>query len=141
MKDAFVVDASVSAAWFLPDEATSYTEAALEATVQAEVWVPSLWQLEITNLLSSAFKRKRISAAKRRELIVEAADLRVRVDREAIAMPALELLAAQHGLSAYDAVYLELSIRKGLPLVTLDEALRKAAIGAGLEVLGTNEGL
>ena len=65
---AFVVDASVSAAWFLPDEATPDSEAALQATATHDVWVPALWLLEIGNLLLSAQRRKRISADKRREL-------------------------------------------------------------------------
>ena len=56
---ALVVDASVSAAWFLPDEATAFTEAALTATAHADVWVPALWWLEIGNLLLSAQRRKR----------------------------------------------------------------------------------
>ena len=68
VEPAFVVDASVSAAWFLPDEATAGTEAALHATATHDVWVPALWQLEVANLLLRAQRRKRISADKRREL-------------------------------------------------------------------------
>jgi predicted nucleic acid-binding protein len=70
---AFVADASVCAAWFLPDEATPYTETALQATAEARVWVPTLWQLEVGNLLLSAQRRKRIDDAKRRELVAAAA--------------------------------------------------------------------
>ena len=69
---AFVVDASVSAAWFLPDEAEPDTEAALQATATHDVWVPALWLLEIGNLLLSAQRRKRITADKRRELVAAA---------------------------------------------------------------------
>jgi predicted nucleic acid-binding protein len=124
----FVVDASVSAAWFLPDEATPATEAALQATATQDVWVPSIWLLEIGNLLLSAQRRRRITAEKRRELAAAAAALRIRVDREPVAITALDELAARHSLSAYDAAYLELAIRRGLPLATLDEAL-VAAMG------------
>jgi predicted nucleic acid-binding protein len=129
---SFVVDASISAAWFLPDEATPATEAALQATATREVWVPAIWLLEVGNLLLSAQRRKRISAAKRRELASAAAALRIRVDREPVAIPALDELAAIHALSAYDAAYLELALRRGLPLATQDEALEAAMIKAGI---------
>jgi predicted nucleic acid-binding protein len=131
---AFVVDASVSAAWFLPDEATSYTEAALQATAEVEVWVPALWSLEVGNLLLSAQRRRRINDVQRRELVTAAAALRIRVDREAVSMVELDDLAAAHGLTAYDAAYLELALRRRLPLATLDAALRKAIRKAGIEI-------
>jgi len=127
-----VVDASVSAAWFLPDEATPYTEAALQATVDREVCVPALWLLEVGNLLLSAQRRRRIDDAKRRELVVRAQALRLRVDREPVAMTALDELAARHGLSAYDATYLELALRRALPLATTDAALLQAMAAAGV---------
>ena len=129
---AFVVDASVSAAWFLPNEATLSTEAALQATAAHDVWVPALWLLEVGNLLLSAQRRKRITADKRRELAAAASALRIKVDREPVAIAALGELAARFGLSAYDAAYLDLALRRGLPLVTLDEALRLAMTKAGV---------
>jgi predicted nucleic acid-binding protein len=129
---SFVVDASVCAAWFLPDEATSYTESALQATAQMNVWVPALWQLEIGNLLLSAQRRRRITDAKRRELVAAASGLRVYVDRDAVPMTELDELAAAHGLTTYDATYLELALRRHLPLATLDKTLRKAMGKAGV---------
>lgn len=128
----FVVDASFSAAWFLPDEATADTESALQATATQDVWVPALWPLEIGNLLLSAQRRKRISADKRRELVSAAAGLRLRVDREPVAMTTLDEIASRHGLSAYDAAYLELALRRGLALATRDEALVAAMAAAGV---------
>ena len=129
---AFVVDASVSAAWFLPDEATSATEAALQATAAQDVWVPALWLLEIGNLLLSAQRRKRITADKRRQLAAAAGALRLKVDRQPMAIAVLDELAARLGLSAYDAAYLELALRRSLPLATLDEALAAAMAKAGV---------
>ena len=129
---AFVVDASVSAAWFLPDEATEHTEAMLRATATQEVWVPALWLLEVVNLLLSAQRRKRITADKRRELAAAAAALRIKVDREPVAISTLDDIAARHGLTAYAAVYLELALRRGLPLATLDDALIAAMGKAGV---------
>lgn len=131
-RQAFVVDASVSAAWFLPQEATAETEAALQATTTHDVWVPALWLLEVGNLLLSAQRRKRITADKRRELAAAASALRLQVDREPVTITALDELAARHGLSAYDAASLELAIRRRLPLATLDEALLAAMTQAGV---------
>lgn len=122
-----VVDASVGAAWFLPDEATAFTEAALAATATGEVWVPALWLLEIGNMLLSAQRRKRITAAKREELAQAASALRLRIDREPVSsIAAIDALAARHQLSSYDAAYLELALRRKIPLATLDSALLKA---------------
>ena len=126
-----MVDASVSAAWFLPDEATPFTEAVLQATAQRPVWVPALWLLETGNLLLSAQRRRRIGDAKRRELVARAQALRLNVDREPVTMLVLDDLAAQHALSAYDAAYLELALRRKLPLATLDAALLKAMTATG----------
>lgn len=131
---SFVVDASISAAWFLPDEATATTEALLLATASREVWVPSLWVLEVANLLSSAQRRRRITADKRRELAAAAAALRLKVDREPVMLTALDDIAATYGLSAYDAVYLELAVRRGLSLATQDAALSRAMLKAGVPV-------
>lgn len=132
MTSGLVVDASVSAAWLLPDEATPYTEASLQATADREVWVPALWLLEMGNLLINAQRRKRINATQRRELVMAASALRLRVDREQVSMADLDEIAAAQGLSAYDAVYLELAVRRSLPMATLDAAMRKAAMAAGV---------
>jgi predicted nucleic acid-binding protein len=126
LTSGLVVDASVSAAWLLPDEATPYTESVLQATAERDVWVPALWLLEMGNLLISAQRRKRIDAIKRRELVMAASALRLRVDREPVSMADMDGLAASHGLSAYDAAYLELALRRSLPMATLDAALHKA---------------
>ena len=131
--DSFVVDASLSAAWLLPDEATRDSEAALQATVERDVWVPALWLLEISNLLLNAQRRKRIDAAKRIELAAAAGALRLKVDREPVPIARLDSLAARHGLSAYDAAYLELALRRGLPLASVDRALVAAMKQAGVE--------
>jgi predicted nucleic acid-binding protein len=133
LPQAFVVDASVSAAWLLPDEANAATESALLATATHDVWIPALWLLEMGNLLHSAQRRKRISAAKRRELVVAAAALRLKVDRDPVSMLVLDELAATHGLSVYDAVYMELALRRSLPFATRDAALLKALPAAGVE--------
>lgn len=129
---AFVVDASVAAAWLLPDEATPFTEAALLATAAGEVWVPALWLLEMGNLLLSAQRRKRIDSAKRQQLATACDALRLRIDREPVAITALDTLAARHQLTTCAAAYLELALRRGLPLATFDTALLAAMGLAGV---------
>ncbi len=129
---AFVVDASVSAAWFLPDEATAYTRAALQATATRAVWVPMLWLPEMANLLHSAQRRRRITATQRAELAAAAAALRLHVCREPVSLLTLDALAADHDLSAYDACYLELALRRRLPLATLDQELLAAMQRCGV---------
>ena len=133
MSRALVVDASVSGAWFLSDEATPYTEAALEATTDRDIWVPGSWPLEICNLLLSAQRRRRIDDAKRRQLVARAQALRLRVDHEPVTMTMIDELAARHALSAYDAAYLELALRRRLPLATADKALLAAMLASGVE--------
>ena len=128
----FVVDASVSAAWFLPDEATDYTRAALHATATSAVWVPTLWLPEMANLLHGAQRRRRITAAQRAELAAAANGLRLQVCREPVSLLTLDALATDHALTAYDACYLELALRRRLPLATLDQALLKAMQHCGV---------
>lgn len=97
-----------------------------------DVWVPALWVLEMSNLLLNAQRRRRITADKRRELAASASALRMKVDREPLSLRALDDIAAEHGLSAYDAAYLELALRRSLPLMTQDEALIAAMDKAGV---------
>jgi predicted nucleic acid-binding protein len=92
----------------------------------------ALWLLDIGNLLLSAQRRKRITADKRRELVAAAGTLRLKVDREPVAMTLLDDIAASHGLTAYDAAYLELAIRRNLALATQDAALAAAMVKAGV---------
>jgi predicted nucleic acid-binding protein len=129
---AFVVDASVSAAWFLPDQATAYTRAALHATATSVVWVPVPWLPEMANLLCRTQRRRRITAAKRAELAAAAAAQRLQACREPVSLPTPDALAADHALSAQDACYPELALRRGLPLATLDQDLSAAMLRSGV---------
>ncbi len=133
MSAGLVVDASVTAAWFLPDDGSPYTEAVLQATADSDVWVPAIWLLDMGNLLLNAQRRRRIDDAKRRELVAAAAALRLRIDRDPVPMPELDALAARHALTAYDAAYLELALRRKLPIATTDAALLKAMTAAGVK--------
>ena len=131
----WVIDASVTMPWFFPDEATPFTEGLLDALGTQPVWAPALWVLECINVLQSAQRRRRIEAARRAQIASELGALAVRIDHEPIDFVALDRLAATHALSAYDAAYLELALRRSLTLVSLDERLVAAARGLGHPVL------
>jgi predicted nucleic acid-binding protein len=131
----WVIDASVTMPWFFPDEATPFTEGLLDALGEQLLWAPTLWLLECTNVLQSAQRRRRIDANRRAEIAAELSDLPVRLDAETPGFVSLDRLAATQGLSAYDAAYLELALRRRLVLVSLDARLIAAAQAIGHPVL------
>ena len=134
-----VLDASVTMAWFFPDEATGFTEALLESLGTRQVWVPALWVAECANVLQSAARRGRLLPGRRVEIAQELAELPVTVDAELPSVVPLDRLAATHSLSAYDATYLELAQRRKLPLATLDRSLQLAARAAGVALVDPGE--
>ena len=131
----WVIDASVTMPWFFPDEATPFTERLLDALGEQVLWAPTLWVLECTNVLQSAQRRRRIDAHRRAEIAGELSALPVRLDPETPDFVRLDRLASTHGLSAYDAAYLELALRRSLVLVSLDVRLMAAAKALGHPVL------
>ena len=141
LSSGWVIDASVTMPWFFPDEATPFTEGLLDELGARELWAPALWVLECTNVLQSAQRRRRIDAGRRAEIAHELSALPVRIDPETSGFVSLDRLAAMHGLSAYDAAYLELAQRRSLVLVSLDAQLIAAATAAGHPVLTAPTGL
>jgi len=131
----WVIDASVTMPWFFADEATSFTEGLLDRLGEQVIWAPTLWVLECANVLQSAQRRRRIDAQRRAEIASELSALTVRLDSEIPEFVNLDRLAAAHGLSAYDAAYLELALRRSLLLVSLDARLIAAARALGHPVL------
>ncbi len=131
----WTIDASVTMPWFFADEATPFTEGLLDALGTQVLWAPTLWVLECTNVLQSAQRRRRIGAQRRSEIASELSALPVRLDTESPDFVDLDRLAAAHGLSAYDAAYLELALRRSLVLVSLDARLIGAAVALGHPVL------
>jgi predicted nucleic acid-binding protein len=133
---AFVLDASVAMAWALPDEASAYSDLMLERLVAGKAWVPNLWPYELANGLLMAQKRSRITAAQRVAFVEQVLKLPIEVDHPSTraVLETLALLAEQYGLTAYDAAYLDLALRKGTPLITQDKALMLAAERAGVEI-------
>ncbi len=129
-----VLDASLTLAWALPDEASNYTDAVLKLIAAGKAWVPDLWPYEIANGLVMAQRRGRITAAQRALFIEELLKLPIEVVR-ASSRAVLETQAAladRYSLTAYDAAYLDLALRKGVSLATQDKALSVAATKAGV---------
>ncbi len=135
---SLVLDTSVALGWYFEDERTPALDGLLDRVVEAGAVVPGLWRLEIANGLQSALRRKRIDAAFRDAAIGHLTHLPIAVDPDtaANAWAATLHLADRHGLTLYDAAYLELARRRGLPLATLDGQLRQAAKAQGIVVLG-----
>ncbi len=125
----FVVDASVVISWCFEDEANGYAEAVLESLAYAEAFAPAVWPLEVGNVLLAAERKKRLSKAESVRFLALLNSLPVTVEQEHPERMFGEIvaLARQHGLSTYDASYLDLAMRIDLPLATLDTHLAKAA--------------
>ena len=141
VSSGWVIDASVTMPWFFAEEATPFTEGLLDTLGAQVLWAPTLWVLECTNVLQSAQRRRRIDAQRRAEIASELSALAVRLDPEIPNFVSLDRLAAAHGLSAYDAAYLELALRRSLVLVSLDAQLVAAAKALGHPVLSAAPGI
>lgn len=132
---AFVIDTSVTMAWCFEDETTAGSEAVLESLQQDEAVVPSLWELEVTNVLLVAERRKRINEAQAARFVDLLTRLPIRIDSSPTDLTAILAAGRRHGLSAYDAAYLVLAERLGAPLATLDRRLAAACEAAGVGLL------
>ena len=110
----------------------------MRQVVNAHATIPGIWLIEVANGLLVAARTRRITAAQRNQAIAALASLDVRIDGEGnqYASTSVMLLSEQHALTAYDAAYLELALRRGLPLATPDRKLRGAAQRAGAPLLG-----
>jgi predicted nucleic acid-binding protein len=135
---SLVLDSSVTLAWLLPDEATPAVLAVFDRVIQEGAFVPSLWVLEVANSLTMAVRRKRITTGDRNDSLTDLASLPIDTDggSEAHAWGEMTRLADRYELSIYDAAYLELALRRNLPLATLDANLRRAAAAEGVHLLG-----
>jgi predicted nucleic acid-binding protein len=132
--NSFVLDASATLAWCFEDERTAPAASVLERLRDQEALVPPLWLLELANGLVVAERRGRITRAESTRFLGLVGELPIRIDQTStldLASSVMEL-ARQYDLSAYDAAYLELALRLGQPLATIDERLRSAADRAGV---------
>jgi predicted nucleic acid-binding protein len=133
-----VVDASVALAWGFPDEGSAYADGVLEGLDERPALVPALWALEVANGLVIGERRKRLQQADISRFVALLEGLTIIQDERSVneTVAGIVPLAREHKLSAYDAAYLDLAIREGAPLATLDNPLRKAAKAAGVRIYG-----
>jgi predicted nucleic acid-binding protein len=130
----FVLDCSVTMAWCFDDEATPYTDGVRDSLADKRAVVPSIWPLEAANATIMGERRKRLDAARSRRFFVPLAALPIAVDDDTANQAFTDIvhLARTYNLSAYDAAYLELAIRRGQPLACNDGKLKTAAVAAGV---------
>lgn len=130
-----VIDASVTMAWCFDDEATDATDAVLDRLTEDEAVVPSLWQLEVANVLLVAERRRRVTEAQAARFLGLLRQLPIRVDPSPYDMTAVLAAGRRHQLTAYDGAYLVLAERLGAPVGTLDDRLAAACRAAGVPCL------
>jgi predicted nucleic acid-binding protein len=134
----WVFDTSITMAWCFEDERTDETDALLDRLASGSAaLVPQVWPLEVANVLTQAARKGRVKPAKSRQFLAMLESAAITVDLLPIASVFNEILqlAGEHHLTSYDASYLELAMRTGLPIATLDKALRRAANRAGVGLL------
>lgn len=132
----FVVDASVVGCWSLPDEDDPEGDRLLIAASRGTLAVPFHFPAEIGNLILTAERRRRITPEQARAARRAMATLSFDIDPGGFdtVWGAAWSLSVHHGLTLYDALYLELALRLNLPLATFDGALRRAAEAEGLRL-------
>jgi predicted nucleic acid-binding protein len=135
---SLILDASITLAWIYLDETTGAVLQAFDALRENGAWVPALWRLEVANVLQMNVNRKLHPPTFRDAALAELALLPIHLDpnTDRHAWGETLRLAERHGLTVYDAAYLELALRRKLALATLDRQLRAAAGNDGVELLG-----
>jgi predicted nucleic acid-binding protein len=135
---AFVIDASSVLSWCFEDEGGAEADALIEKVAAEGAAVPGLWSLEVSNGLLVGERRRRIRPAESAAFVTMIEELPIVVDRATAARALHETmsLAREHRLTTYDAAYLELAMRLGLPLATGDRELAAAAERVGVALLG-----
>lgn len=135
-----VLDASITVAWLTKEQTVPPVTAVFDALGCNVAWVPALWWIEVANALQMGTRRKRYSLEERDAHLLDIAQFAIRTDEAssyATPFPALALSDRhRHRLTVYDATYLELALRRGLPLATLDRDLRAAALAENVPLLG-----
>ena len=139
---SFVLDASVALLWLAPETnraGVEYAVATLMALKESQAVAPSLLALEAANVVAKLESRGVVTEADSQRFIALLGRLNIVTDPATAARALGDTLnlARRHRLSAYDAAYLEVALRKGLPLATLDASLARAATTAGVPIFGT----
>ena len=134
----FVIDTSTVMAWCFEDETSQEADAVLDELRMSEALVPAVWPLEVANVLLVAERRGRLERAETAHFLSLLSSLPIAVESAppTRALGEVLALARDMDLSSYDAAYLDLAMREGIPLATLDERLRTAADRVGIPVMG-----
>lgn len=137
MKGSLVLDVSIALTWCFEDEMTPASMDLLTAIWSLDLVVPALWHSELANVLVAGERRQRIDEPAIDAFLGLLRDLLIETDqpRPGFEIGSVMAVARRHGLTAYDAAYLELALRRGIPLATYDAALRRAATEAGVALL------
>jgi predicted nucleic acid-binding protein len=135
---SLVLDASMTIAWLFNAERSTIVKLVVQRVAAEGALVPSIWRLEVANSLRNAVKRRRCTVEYALQSMYRLAQLRVSVDSETDRHAWNETweLSQIHGLTAYDAAYLELAARTKRPIATCDAALVRAASHVGVDVVG-----
>jgi len=138
---SFVLDTSVTMRWFFGDgkpQGLAYAAKVLDAMKDADALVPVTWGLEVANVIARAEAKGLVTEARGGAFLEMLEGVDIEVDEASFAHSLSDTLqlARRYKLSAYDASYLELALRLGIPLATLDEDLQKAARKAGVKKFG-----
>jgi predicted nucleic acid-binding protein len=133
-----VIDASVTLSWCFPDEQTYMSMNVLDRLKAGEqALVPAFWALEVLNTLLVGERRGRITAEQTEAFLGALRVLNPILDYaslEQVAGP-IQIICRDHQLTPYDALYIELALRSGCPLATLDQPQRRAAGSLGVRCL------
>jgi len=129
MNKSFVIDNSIVMSWCFKDETSNYADAVLNKLEYCTAFVPSIWPLEVGNVLLVAGAMKRLRQADSIRFIALLSELPIIVEPESPdrMMNEIVSIARAYDLSTYDASYLDLAMRKGIPIATLDKGLLRAA--------------
>jgi predicted nucleic acid-binding protein len=138
MIEQFVVDNSVVMSWCFKDETNNYADTVLDRLTELVAVVPSIWPLEVVNVLLVAERQKRLSESDSIRFLTLLSQLPIFVEYERPEMmKELLALARSNNLSSYDASYLDLAMRKGIPIATLDNKLIEVAKRIDVPILTT----
>lgn len=134
---AIVIDCSIAMAWCFADEASKEADAILDRVRDEGAAVPALWHWEVANVLTGAVRKRRIAESDALATFAQFSRLPIAVDQDSPhrAWRETVMLSLAHKLTAYDAAYLELAMRLGCNLATLDTDLREAAEQVGVVVV------
>jgi predicted nucleic acid-binding protein len=137
MENTFVVDNSVVMSWCFTDETNEYADAVLDKLSETTAIVPSIWPLEVVNVLLVAERHKRLKQADSVRFLTLLSQLPIVVEHEWPEKMMTDLLALGRAmnLSSYDASYLDLAMRKDCPLATLDQRLTESAKDISVKIV------